>query len=104
MSEGPPAAALLSSRDFLTGLIFAAVGLAFAWGGAKYGFGQARRMGPGYFPVLTGGALALVGLALVARAVVLWIGAGHAGLRPAGRIYLRPLLALTASVAAFAFS
>ena len=59
--------AIASQKDFLSGLMFMAVGGAFAWGATSYQIGEAARMGPGYFPLVLGlilvglGALVLVG-------------------------------------------
>ena len=94
-------AGALRSRDFATGLIFAAVGLGFAVAGSDYGIGTSRRMGPGYFPVMIGGAMALIGVVLVARAV---LTASNDALAYVPRLHLRPLLALTASVVTFALT
>lgn len=52
--------ALASQKDFVSGLMFMAVGGAFAWGAVDYQIGEAARMGPGYFPFMLG--LILVGL------------------------------------------
>jgi hypothetical protein len=52
--------ALASQKDFVSGLMFMAVGGAFAWGAVDYEIGEAARMGPGYFPFILG--LILVGL------------------------------------------
>ncbi len=51
----------------LRGSLFAAIGLGAVVMGAGYGIGAATAMGPGYFPVLAGGALAVMGLADVVR-------------------------------------
>ncbi len=50
-----------SQRDFFAGLMFAAVGVAFAWGANNYNIGTGARMGPGYFPLILGVILALLG-------------------------------------------
>lgn len=50
-----------SQRDFFAGLMFMAVGVAFAWGSTNYQIGTGARMGPGYFPLLLGVLLALIG-------------------------------------------
>lgn len=52
--------ALASQKDFVSGLMFMAVGGSFAWGAVDYEIGEAARMGPGYFPFVLG--LILVGL------------------------------------------
>lgn len=51
---------IASQKDFVSGLMFMAVGGAFAWGAVDYQIGVAARMGPGYFPFMLG--LILVGL------------------------------------------
>lgn len=52
--------AIASQKDFVSGLMFMAVGGAFAWGAVDYEIGEAARMGPGYFPFVLG--LILLGL------------------------------------------
>lgn len=50
-----------SQKDFYSGLMFAAVGIGFAVGATNYTIGQASRMGPGYFPLILGILLAILG-------------------------------------------
>lgn len=50
-----------SQKDFFSGLMFAAVGGGFAWGATSYTIGTGARMGPGYFPLLLGIFLAVLG-------------------------------------------
>lgn len=50
-----------SQKDFYSGLMFTAVGVAFAWGATNYTIGTGARMGPGYFPLLLGVVLAILG-------------------------------------------
>jgi hypothetical protein len=50
-----------SQKDFFAGLMFAAVGVGFAVGATDYTVGQASRMGPGYFPLILGVLLAILG-------------------------------------------
>ena len=59
-----------SPRDFWTGVIFAAVGVAAVYFGRDHPMGTAMRMGPAYFPTVLGTLLALIGLALILRAVI----------------------------------
>ena len=54
--------ALASQKDFFSGLMFAAVGGSFAWGATNYEVGGAARMGPGYFPLMLGVLLAILGV------------------------------------------
>jgi hypothetical protein len=50
-----------SQKDFFSGLMFMLVGGAFAWGATNYTVGNGARMGPGYFPLLLGIVLAVLG-------------------------------------------
>ena len=50
-----------SQKDFFAGLMFMAVGGAFAWGATTYSVGSGARMGPGYFPLMLGILLAGIG-------------------------------------------
>ena len=58
-------------KDFVSGLLFAAVGLFAIVVGANYPLGTAARMGPGYFPRILGILLILLGSALALRALKL---------------------------------
>nr|AER23919.1 hypothetical protein var040 [Variovorax sp. HH01] len=49
-------------HDLLGGLLMTAAGIFFAVYGGSYNFGSASRMGPGYFPVVLGWTLAVLGL------------------------------------------
>ncbi len=53
-----------SQKDFFAGLMFMGVGVAFAWGASTYNIGTGARMGPGYFPLLLGILLAVIGAAV----------------------------------------
>lgn len=50
-----------SEKDFYSGLMFLAVGIAFAWGATTYNIGEGARMGPGYFPLMLGILLTGIG-------------------------------------------
>ena len=50
-----------SQKDFFSGLMFMLVGGAFAWGATGYTVGSGARMGPGYFPLMLGIVLAVLG-------------------------------------------
>lgn len=54
-----------SERDFFSGVMFAVVGVAFAWGATSYNIGSGARMGPGYFPLVLGILMAVLGLAIM---------------------------------------
>ncbi|MEX1165978.1 MAG: tripartite tricarboxylate transporter TctB family protein [Hydrogenophaga sp.] len=50
--------------DIVGGLGLAAIGLFAAIYGQRYEFGDLNRMGPGYFPVVLGGLLCVLGFAI----------------------------------------
>jgi hypothetical protein len=86
-----------SQSDFWCGLIFVAIGLTFLIMARNYRMGSAARMGPGFFPTWLGGLLALLGVTLTVPSFVT-AGDGFP------RLHLRPMLALLASIAVFAFA
>jgi hypothetical protein len=59
-----------SQKDFFSGLMFTAVGVAFAWGATKYSLGTAARMGPGYFPTMLGVLMVVLGGVITFKAMV----------------------------------
>ncbi len=59
-----------SQKDFFSGLMFMAVGVAFAWGATSYNVGTGARMGPGYFPLVLGVLMAVLGLVVAVKATV----------------------------------
>lgn len=59
-----------SQKDFFSGLMFLVVGGAFAWGATAYSVGTGARMGPGYFPLLLGVLLAILGGVIIFNAMV----------------------------------
>ena len=59
-----------SQKDFFAGLMFIAVGGAFAWGATNYQIGNGARMGPGYFPLLLGILLAVIGSIITFKSLV----------------------------------
>ena len=76
-----------NEKDFWAGVMFLCFGLFFAGFGRRYTFGTAARMGPGYFPVVLGGLLALLGVAIALGA----LSARAAAERVGGWVW-RPLL------------
>ena len=81
-------------KDFFSGLIFVAFGLAAIIIGSNYSLGSAARMGPGYFPRILGILLVVLGAALSLRALKI---KGD----PLPRWYWRPMLIVLGSVVAF---
>jgi hypothetical protein len=59
-----------SQKDFFSGLMFTVVGASFAYGATNYSIGSGGRMGPGYFPLLLGIILAILGSAIMFKALV----------------------------------
>lgn len=84
-----------NSKDFYAGLIFVFFGVLFLLGARNYPMGSAVRMGPGYFPAVLGGLLALIGFAISVGA--LW--SGDETINPWAQ---RPLILVTLAVLAFA--
>ena len=76
-----------SQKDFWAGLMFMAVGIAFAWGSTNYNIGEGARMGPGYFPLMLGILLAILGLVITFTALVVQTENGD----KVGAIAWRPL-------------
>lgn len=56
-------------KEFWSGAIFAAFGLAAVAIGRDYPVGTAGRMGPGYFPIVLGALLGIIGLVAIARSL-----------------------------------
>ena len=86
-----------SQKDFFSGLMFVGVGVAFAWGATTYNVGEGARMGPGYFPLLLGIVLSLIGAAVLFGSLVVEIE-GHALI---GKWAWRPLFFIIAANLAF---
>lgn len=59
-----------SQKDFFAGLMFSGVGVAFAVGATTYTVGTGARMGPGYFPLLLGILLAVLGAVIMMKSLV----------------------------------
>ena len=58
-----------NQKDFVTGLLFLIGGSAFAYGATTYSVGTGARMGPGYFPMLVGILLAVLGVLILFKAL-----------------------------------
>jgi Tripartite tricarboxylate transporter TctB family len=59
-----------SQKDFFAGLLYAVMGGAFAIGATNYSIGTGARMGPGYFPLVLGVLLGLIGLYIMFKSLV----------------------------------
>lgn len=77
-----------SQKDFFCGLMFMGVGVAFAWGASTYNVGTGARMGPGYFPLMLGVLLAVIGAVVTFTALVVETVGGE----KIGKIAWKPLI------------
>jgi hypothetical protein len=84
------------SKDFLSGLLFIAFGLAALYFGQKLALGTAVRMGPGYVPRML--SFILLGLGLLICIVAL-VTSGEAVEKPKWK----PITMVTVGVVCFAF-
>ena len=57
-------------KDLIAGAIFVGFGLAFALTSATYEVGSPLRMGPGFFPLILGSLLVLLGILIAVKASV----------------------------------
>lgn len=76
-----------SQKDFFAGLMFLAIGLAFAIGANNYTVGTGAKMGPGYFPLMLGILMAVLGTIITFTALVVETEGGD----PIGRWAWKPL-------------
>lgn len=115
---------LRNKQDFWSGVMFALIGLGFAFGATQYSMGTAARMGPGYFPFWLGICLAVLGAVVALGALspkatettverfdfkILFIIIGSVVLfglllRPLGLYLSIFLLVVGSSIASFEFS
>ena len=61
---------LKHQKDFFSGLLFMAAGLGFAWSASRYTVGTAAHMGPGFFPLLLGALLTVLGGVIVYKSLL----------------------------------
>lgn len=90
---------IVNQKNFATGLLYIAIGAAFAVASSGYRMGTASTMGPGFFPFCLGVLMAVIG------AVVL-LGALRTDGEPQrlAAWNMRALIAVLASVVLFAFA
>lgn len=60
-----------SHKDFVSGLLFLGIGVAFTWGATTYKIGVADRMGPGYFPLLLGILMTILGILITVKSLAI---------------------------------
>jgi hypothetical protein len=81
-------------KDFWSGVMFCAFAVVGILAASGYSLGSAGKMGPGYFPLLLGGVLGMLGAILIGRSVVL-------DGEPLPRMQVLPLAVLAAAVCLF---
>ena len=86
-----------SQQDFFAGLMFCIIGAAFGFGATTYNVGEGARMGPGYFPLMLGIVLAILGAFIVFEALVVETEDGE----PIGRWAWKPLVFIIGANLAF---
>jgi len=84
-------------KDFWSGVMFLAVGLAFVGLARNYELGTAQRMGPGYFPTALGALLAVLGLIVAIKGLAREERGGDIA-----RFHFGPLAVVLGAVALFA--
>jgi putative tricarboxylic transport membrane protein len=97
-----------NTKDVAAGALFAAIGLATIVGASDYPLGTIRNIGPGYFPIVLGIALALLGAAVAAQGMS--FSAASDATADQGQqiededdgIAIRPLVVIPLAVIAFA--
>ena len=77
-----------SQKDFFGGLLYVVIGGGFAIGSTNYTIGDSARMGPGYFPLLVGILLAILGAVIVFKSLVVETPDGD----PIGKWAWKPLI------------
>lgn len=86
-----------SPKDFWAGVMFAGFGAFFVgWSLTHYAMGSAVRMGPGYFPVVLGGLLVLLGAGILVKSLAI------DGPKVAA-FHFRPLFFVLAAVIAYGY-
>jgi hypothetical protein len=88
---------IVDQKNFAAGLLYVVLGGAVAIAALGFQIGTAARMGPGFFPLMVGGALIITGLVVLYGA----IGAEGGPTEGIGRWDLKAVLAITVAVVAF---
>jgi phosphate/sulfate permease len=86
------------SKDLLAGLMFLGFGGGAAVVAFGYNFGTPARMGSGFFPVVIGVIVAILGLILVVRSLL-----NPASDEPVEALQFRPVFFISAAIVAFGF-
>ena len=86
-----------SQRDFWSGVMFMAVGIAFAIGSRNYSMGVTARPGPGYFPLILSVILAVLGAIVLFKSLTIETEDGD----PVGAFAWKPWIVIVASIIVF---
>ena len=86
-----------SQKDFFSGVMFTVLGVGFAWGATTYTVGSGARMGPGYFPLMLGVLMGVLGLIILFKALVVETETGD----KIGKWAWKPLFFIIASNVVF---
>ena len=86
-----------SQKDFFSGLMFLGIGIAFSWGATTYNVGEGARMGPGYFPLVLGIVMCILGAIMTLKATIVATEGGD----PIGKWAWKPLFFIIAANLAF---
>ena len=85
-----------SPQDFGAGILFLTIGIAGLYFGRDLAFGSAAKMGPGYFPALLSGIIAVIGAIVGLKALAV---EGP----PIEPTKLRPIIFILAAILAFGY-
>ncbi len=85
-------------KDLLAGAVFTGFGLAFAVTSTTYEIGTPLRMGPGFFPLVLGGVLVVLGISIAVKGLV----AGEGG--DVGTVPWRAIVLLVSAILFFGFT
>ena len=83
-------------KDFWAGVMFGGFAVVALLAARGYSLGSAGKMGPGYFPLLLGGVLAVLAAVLIGRSVVV-------DGEPLPRFHVLPLAIIAVAVCLFGF-
>jgi hypothetical protein len=81
LAKGPPPDRSVGRdqrHDLLAGGTFVVIGLAFAVPSGRYELGSALQMGPGYYPLVLGGLLVVLGVGVAVEGLLRRRGSRHA--------------------------
>ena len=86
------------TKDLLAGLMFCAFGVGAAVVARDYNFGSLSRMGSGFFPIVIGLGIAMLGSIITARALL-----KPESSEPIGVLELKPVFFVSVAIIVFGF-